>query len=116
MKQKSSKASSDSFTTGWELNWGGLEVWGISVQLWEPSVKNLNHFLSLLLPSHSRFPCFCFLSPTPGCSFLYSSVAERDMHVFFIHHHSGIKFIVKEEQLVQSCVRWLDSWWTDVRG
>ena len=36
-----------------ELNWGGLEVRGISVQLWEPSVKNPNHFLSLLLPSHS---------------------------------------------------------------
>lgn len=61
-------------TTGWELDWEGLEVRGISVRLWEPSVKNPNHFLSQLL-ALSRCPrspsqhllSFSNLTPPPCC-------------------------------------------------
>lgn len=100
-RQRSRRSSSHGFTTGWELSRGGLEVWGISVQLWEPSVKNLNHFLSLLLPFHSRSPRFCFSFSHRRLQLSLQLSGRVGLACFFIHTQEG--------QLVQSCLRCLDS-------
>lgn len=53
---KVSGGSSDAVANRSGAETQSVEVWGISVQLWEPSVKNPNHFLSRLLPSLPRPP------------------------------------------------------------
>lgn len=63
--------------TDLELNRGvWTEVWGISVRLWEPSVKHPNHFLSSLLP----LPSFS----NPNICFSFCSCLGPHPHGFFL--------------------------------
>ncbi len=72
-------------------SWGGLEVQGISVRLWEPSVKNPNHFLSLLLPSHSLL--LPSLSITTSAFFLLCHTPSSLFPTYFsLMHQKRLQF------------------------
>lgn len=121
MRQRRSKSSSDSITTGRESNWGGLEVRGISVRLWEPSVKKSKPFpisasplsLSLSLPglsiTTSAFFLPCHNPPSTSSLFptyvlLTLSYLESYSALKFLkYHYNGNILIIKEQQQCWTC-------------
>lgn len=121
-RQRRRKSSSDSFTTGRESDWGGLEVRGISVRLWEPSVKKSKPFpisasplsLSLSLPGLSITTSAFFLPchPPPHSSsslfptyvLLTRSCLESSSALKFLkYHHNGNILIIKAQQQCWTC-------------
>lgn len=123
--------SSDGFTTIWL---GVKEVWGISVQLWEPSVRNPDPFLSLLLPPRSHCPrspshllsVFFYLTPLLTVSHLSLLLHPKiSLHaaVFFAAQmlrgplrFSSIATVAKmmiEYSYLLICQKWLNTWETE---
>lgn len=100
MRQRRSKSSSDSFTTGRESNWGGMEVRGISVRLWEPSVKKSKPFpisaspLSLFLPGLSITTSAFFLPCHPPLLLLtFSHLYPSDSKLFGVLQRTQVSQI-----------------------
>lgn len=117
MRQRRSKGSSDNFTTGRESNWGGLEVRGLSVQLWEPSFKKSKPFpisasplsLSLSFAGLALHHNICFLSPMSEPSPLtVSHLCHSDSKLLWVikgtpSFSNYYNVIIKEQQRCWTC-------------